>query len=704
MKLLLKNKLLISILLFPLAGRAYDFEAEGFYYNINPANRTAEITWGGRSWFTGTPTYVGDIEIPSFILFEDQEFPVTSIGEYAFNNCIDLASVKIPSSITSIDIGAFEGSGLNSIEIPNSVIKIGEKAFFDCRNIVSVDLPDSIIEIGNSAFQDCISLISIKLPNSISFMGRLTFSGCKSLLTVELPNSILEISNGLFQYCDNLTEVIIPNSISIIGSYAFRDCLNLTAIEFPSSIQEIKTEAFSGCKSLVSIEIPNSVSNIWGKAFEKCSKLRSLSLEDGKNSLLFIENDSFNGCPIAQLYIGRPINYYYDSPFDNNINLKNISLGKYVQEAKYIYPEKIENLEVINCYSSIPPVMLEFTSQQYNNTSVNVPIGSLKAYEENLPWQYFRNIEETLPTPFYEAEKITLNFNYISLLIGSNLQLTATVLPDYATDKTIYWSSSEPNVVSVDENGLISAISEGTSIITATCGMVSTTCEITVLSPVFAETILLNLESVNLKVGDSIQLVATVLPYDTTDKTISWTSSNTNIALVSDLGLIIAVSEGTAIITASCGEVTAECEITVVNPIVEVQQVVMNIEKAELNIGETVQLEATVLPEDATDKTVIWNSSNESVASVSEEGLVLAISVGETTIYATCGEVTASCKISVLEDAGIESLLSNPSTTISIYTTDGVLLKKEVYIEEIKTLSKGLYIIKSGNKSYKIAL
>ena len=251
----------------------------------------------------------------------------------------------------------------------------------------------------------------------------------------------------------------------------------------------------------------------------------------------------------------------------------------------------------------------------------------------------------------------------------------------------------------------MTALAEGSATITARCGNASATCQVTVSkSIVEAEKVVLNVESAKLELGETLQLEATVLPEDTTDRTLYWSSSTENVAAVSETGLVTALAEGSATITARCGNASATCQVSVETPIIEAEQIVLNKESAELNIGETLQLEATVLPEDTTDKSLTWNSSDPYVATVSEEGLVSAISAGTVIITVSCGEVSAECAITVLEDAGVESLFGNPETKISIYTTEGILVKKDCKVEDLKTLNKRIYIIVSGKKRYKISI
>ena len=300
------------------------------------------------------------------------------------------------------------------------------------------------------------------------------------------------------------------------------------------------------------------------------------------------------------------------------------------------------------------------------------------------------------------ADYMQLNIEIIDIKIGETVQLEATVYPEETTDKTVTWSSSNEDVATVSEEGLVRAISIGEAYIRATCGEVSTICVVTV-SPVPADTIILNIENAELRIGETVQLEATVLPEETTDKTVTWRSLTEEVASVSQEGFVRANSVGEAIIKATCGEVSATCIVTV--PHVPAEAIILNIVNAELSIGETVQLEATVLPEEATDKTVTWRSLAKEVASVSEDGLVRALSIGEAIIRATCGDfVWEECVITVFEDAGVEGLLADPDSKISVYSTDGILIRKDCKVEDLKSFVKGIYIIVSGKDRYKISI
>ena len=165
-------------------------------------------------------------------------------------------------------------------------------------------------------------------------------------------------------------------------------------------------------------------------------------------------------------------------------------------------------------------------------------------------------------------------------------------------------------------------------------------------NPVVAVTgISLSQTSVSLEVGGSVSLTATVSPSDATDKTVSWTSSNSGVASVAG-GVVKAIAEGTATITATAGGKSAKCEVTVQRKVVEVTGVSLNKTELTLSPGGTFQLEATVSPSDATDKTVTWTSSDPSKVTV-ENGLVKAVSPGTASVTATAGSKSAKCEVTV---------------------------------------------------------
>lgn len=227
------------------------------------------------------------------------------------------------------------------------------------------------------------------------------------------------------------------------------------------------------------------------------------------------------------------------------------------------------------------------------------------------------------------------------LLEDKTLQLTAAILPENATDKSVTWTSDNEAVATVDENGLVTAVAEGEAKITATSvNNMTGTYSVKVSKPVQAAEVIVTAEGDvdRIQSNATLQLTAQVLPENTSDKTVIWTSDKETVATVDDNGLVKAVSVGTVTITATCGEAVDTYTILVSNEIIcEDITITQENRLTELYAGDTLQLTATVSPEDVTDKTVAWSSLDEEVATVSEDGLVHGVSAGEVYIRAQCG-------------------------------------------------------------------
>ncbi len=259
------------------------------------------------------------------------------------------------------------------------------------------------------------------------------------------------------------------------------------------------------------------------------------------------------------------------------------------------------------------------------------------------------------------AEEITLDKTEGELEEGQTLQLTATITPEEATIKECNWSSSDETIATVNANGLVTAKKAGTATITVTTkdgSELSKKCEITVTPAKIAVTgITLDKISTQVQEGKLVQLVATVTPDNATVKDCEWTSSDETIASVDENGLVTAKQAGKVTITATTkdgSELSAKCEITVISAKVEVTGITLDKTSAETEEGKTVQLVATVTPDNATVKDCEWTSSDETVATVDENGLVTAKQAGTAVITVTSkdnSEISAECTITVTSAA-----------------------------------------------------
>ncbi len=252
---------------------------------------------------------------------------------------------------------------------------------------------------------------------------------------------------------------------------------------------------------------------------------------------------------------------------------------------------------------------------------------------------------------------VTLNETKLELVEGGSAKLTATVLPENATNKNVTWSSSNKSIATVDKNGSIKAINEGNTTITVTTkdSGHTATCEVTVAeSAIRVTSVELDEDELSLNPDKSYKLTATVLPENATNKNVTWSSSNKSIATVDQSGNVTAKALGNATITVTTedGGYTDTCEINVTEKPIPVTSVSLSKDKLELVEGESAQLTATVLPANATNKNVVWSTrstSDESIATVDQSGNVKAVGEGTTTIYVTTddGGYTAYCVVTV---------------------------------------------------------
>ena len=299
-KLILTAALLCVTLCVPLSvfSQNRDFEMNG----------TVLVKYNGSARQVTIPSGVTSIAESAFYLnfgITSITIPssVTSIDEKAFVSCVSLANITvdnqnsayssvdgilfnknrtvivqypmakqgtsytIPSSVTSIGVGAFATRNLTSITIPSSVTSIGEQAFS------SGSLTSITVDNQNSAYSSVDGILFNKNRTVI-----VKYPASKQGTSYTIPSSVTSIWTSAFSSCKNLTSITIPSSVTSIGYSAFHSCEKLTSITIPSSVTSIGNDAFVFCSSLTSITIPSSVTSIGNNAFSMCNNLTSVTI------------------------------------------------------------------------------------------------------------------------------------------------------------------------------------------------------------------------------------------------------------------------------------------------------------------------------------------------------------------------------------------------------------------------------------------
>lgn len=313
-----------------------------------------------------------------------------------------------------------------------------------------------------------------------------------------------------------------------------------------------------------------------------------------------------------------------------------------------------------------------------------------------------------------KPSSLTLDEHNILLHIGESHKLTYSLLPLNSTSDLV-WTSSNPNVAIVNTNGEVTAIAGGETVITVETSdkKISDKCQIKVVIPV--ESIMLSTNNLEIEKGESFVLMASILPSNASDKNIKWISTNPNIVYVDKNGKITAIDYGetSVVVQTEDGDKMDICKIKVIK---HVSSISLNKTELNMKIGERYKLSAIIEPSDATNKNILWNSSDTSVASIDNMGVVTAQKYGIAIIMAKSEDSsqTAICVINVNNTSGVEHVnndiktweyirpekkiyLKNCSTKdiICLYSTNGKLIFK-------KKCKTGINIIDLNNVPEKI--
>ena len=561
------------------------------------------------------------------------------------------------------------------------------------RALTHLDLTNTNIVAGGENYYNTYKVEKDNTLYNEMFSGK-----ANGIDYLALPLSITKIeaspdeSRQINSFYDKVDTLIIGGSINMLSKYYLRN--NIKYLYIREGVDSIEPYNYRK-EQFKKIHLPKTLKSL-GEGTFYCD-----TIDINLDNLHFIDHRAIIGTLVGDtIRFSKGISTIYTCSFGLNKGTtlfmpKNVTIidRSCVSGHHYNHNESFILGLKIHLESPTPPQISNsgYWNDFLSSSTVYVPKGSIDTYKKAKYWSYATILEEKVPVTGITLDQENISFSDI----GASVQLTATILPTDADNQKVIWKSSDTKVATV-KDGKVTCTGYGTAIITATSeeGGYIATCNVTATKRiVLPSSITLNRNEATIKVGETTTLKANVLPVDADDKTIVWSSENSDIASVTNDGVVTGHKAGTTkiIVTTNANGLKDECILTVHQPVTGITLDRQNISFA--NIGETVQLTANVLPEDASNKNVSWASSDTKVAIVSN-GNVVCTGYGTAVISAITedGGYMATCVINatsgingINEDKGYQDAkrydatgreINNPINGLNIIKTqDGRVIK-----------------------------
>ena len=577
-----------------------------YTYTLDDANRATITGYSGNA----TALYIpGEID----------GHEVVAIGDRAFENRTDLRTVMIPDSLEKIEFEAFYNCiNLKIVDLSSNLTTIGYDVFGNCKSISKIEIPKSLkkfdgtwgrgTNLSYGAFGGCSNLKTVNFEAGSTIVCAALFMGCDGIEEIELPDTITEIGDSAFKNCKNLDRITMNNGIEILESSAFEDCFSLTTINIPNTVKAISNSTFQDCTSLTEVHLSNILKEIPASTFSGCKKLTTINFP---STLTMIGNSAFSGCEsLPEAILPSGVEKIESNAFKNCKAMKKAVVPDTVSSIGSSAFYGCETLTDITLGSKLKKI----ESQTFYGCTVLPSIV--------LPY----NVTTIGDSAFVNCTKLT------QITVPRNTTSIASNAFSYPKKMTMYGPS--------DCYAQTYASGKGIKYVT---------------QDIHATSVSLDSTEKTAERYDDFQLTATIAPLNFTDAVV-WTSSNEEVATVSDTGYVEICGVGTAVITVTAGNVKAACKITVPQLIDWIE---FDEDEIELKAGQTYQLKPYISPSDATNKKLKYTSSDTKVAEVSASGLVTAKSEGEAKIRAAATDGSdeyAVCYVTVTGKAKVTGI------------------------------------------------
>ena len=369
---------------------------------------------------------------------------ITHIPNEAFRECAALETLVIPEGVTRIGDHAFRNAGVKAIELPTAMEWIGESAF-EGAHVEQVIIKDAPANIRKSAFRNCASLSKVELGKKVKEIGEYVFDNCDAMTDISLPDSVSVLGRNTFSASELLKNVSLGNGITKIPERAFYECPSLESIVLPYRVNTIDNEAFVNCTSLKELTIPRKTTQIADTILSYPAQMTIYGVagtyaEDYAGS----KNMKFVGREIpAEEVVLSPAELTLNNGSTGALELS-IVPNNFTDEV--VWRSTNEDVATVTDTGIVE-------AKGIGTAAVNVTVGGLSAV---------CNVTVMQPVTAIYLSEDSLTMNALE-----THTLTADVSPETADNKAIEWSSSDEKVVTVDQNGLLTAVAKGTAAIIA---------------------------------------------------------------------------------------------------------------------------------------------------------------------------------------------------------------------------------------------